>query len=141
MNDPAATDLSRLRDVVPPEAPSWWPPADGVWVLVAILLALVFLGFATWRRRRRANAYRRAGLALLATAETVRDVDVVLKRVALAVFPRATVAPLYGPEWASFLRRTGPGDFDVVDPAGPATPELLATARRWIRHHRHGGGS
>ncbi|UCD51282.1 MAG: DUF4381 domain-containing protein [Phycisphaerales bacterium] len=132
--------LDNLRDIVVPDAPPYWPPAPGVWLLLGVLTAVVLaLGgcfYMTWRR----NAYRRAGLALLDTARTVHDVSVVLKRVALAVFPREEVASLYGDDWIAFLNRTCSRSrfsaIGAIDSGGPATQELTDRAGTWIRHHR-----
>lgn len=132
--------LENLHDIVIPEPPPLWPPAPGVWVLLIIAVAVLLALTLWWRRARARNAYRRAGLALLKNARTVREVNIVLKRVALAAFPRSTVAPLWGDEWVAFLDRTcrqarfaSPGAFDV---GGEATAELQSKAGVWIRHHR-----
>jgi hypothetical protein len=139
MNDPAIS-LQSLRDIVVPDPPPLWPPAPGVWVVLVIVLAVVLAVVLGWRRARARSAYRRAGLALLATARTVRDVDVVLKRVALAVFPRPQVASLYGADWAAFLDSTcskvGFASLAPRDPAAEISSELLSSARTWVRHHR-----
>ena len=65
-----------------------------------------------------------------------------LRRVALATSPRATVAELSGETWTAFLARTG-GDFGPLAPIladAPYRPAsafdgsaALAAARRWIR--------
>lgn len=57
-----------------------------------------------WRLRRQENAYRRAGLALLARAETAHEISVILIRVALAAFPREQAASLVGEDWRGFLK-------------------------------------
>ena len=54
--------------------------------------------------RRQENAYRRAGLALLARAETAHEISVILIRVALAAFPREQAASLVGEDWRGFLK-------------------------------------
>ena len=136
--DPAS--LQNLRDIAVPEPPPLWPPAPGVWVLVIVLAAVFAAMVVFWRRRWADNAYRRAGLSLLGEARTTRDVNIVLKRVALAVFPRPEVAPLYGDEWAAFLenscRSVRFGPFADLEDDAEAPREVRALARTWIRRHR-----
>ena len=94
--------IFNLRDIVVPEPVGFWPPATGVWVLVGVacigLALLIWRGYAFWKAR----AYRRAGLARLAKIEgqlvspgsqvaALRELSILLKRVALAAFPREQV--------------------------------------------------
>ena len=69
-------------------------------MLLAILASIAFILIYQRRQARKRDAYRRAGLALLDGVSTVHDVSVVLKRVALAAYPREQVASLYGEDWA-----------------------------------------
>lgn len=135
-----AASLQNLRDIVVPEPPPLWPPAPGVVVLLVIALAVVIALALLWRRARARNAYRRAGIALLDTARTSRDVNVVLKRVALAAWPRPEVAPLYGDDWAAFLdgscRLCRFSNLSTIDDGADPGRELTRAARTWIRHHR-----
>ena len=132
--------LSNLRDIVVPDPPPFWPPAPEVWIVLAIVTAVVLI--VCWRLHavRKGNAYRRAGLALLGDAGTVHDVSVVLKRVALAVFPREQVAPLYGTDWVSFLHstcaRSSLSQIAATDSSVKASQALVELAGFWIRHHR-----
>jgi hypothetical protein len=143
--DPASLDA--LRDIVVPPPVSWWPLAPGWWILlVAIGLIAALLG----RRAllcRRANAYRRAALAQLREASSPADVNTILKRTALAAFPRAGVARLAGPAWSKWLRETGGEDLDgeVADALAMSSfrrggrvdlAAVKAFAGRWIRRHR-----
>ncbi|MCB4767400.1 DUF4381 domain-containing protein [Ancylobacter sp. Lp-2] len=144
-------DLSRLADIVVPPPVAWWPPAPGWWMLLAALLAgLAILLVATVRRWRR-DAYRREALAALdrlgpaSDAAGIAAVSAVLKRTALAAYPREQVASLTGRAWLSFLDRTSGTDAFTRGgglagatsgaPAGDGTA-LLAAARRWVTHHR-----
>ena len=132
--------LDKLRDIVIPEPPPLWPLAPGMWVLIGLALLTLLLIAWQWRAARRRNAYRRAGLSLLNSASSARDVSVLVKRVALAAFPREAVASLYGKEWAAFLNRTCPrGDFSALGMTDPdAIPDstVMSLAATWIRHHR-----
>lgn len=98
--------LSGLEDIVLPSPPPFWPPASGVWILLVILLVGAAAAICYWYTRRKENSYRRAGLVLLAAADSLYEVDIVLKRVSLAAFPRETVASLYGQQWTEFLDGT-----------------------------------
>lgn len=126
-----AGDLEHLAEVVVPPPPSWRPQTIG-WP-VAGAIVLVLLAFATWRwwRRYRANRYRREALAELvqlraglsaspqARAHALAAMAELLKRTALAAWPRAQVASMAGAEWANFLQAN-------AGKAGAAAP-LLAT--------------
>ena len=132
--------LNNLRDIVIPDPPAFWPPAPGVWVALGIVVAIALLvGWRLYERRKR-NAYRKAGLLLLDGVRTAHDVVVVMKRVALAAFPREQVASLYGNEWAAFLHATCPrSDFSALITTGADTePDqaLIELAEVWIRRHR-----
>jgi hypothetical protein len=131
--------LEALHDIVLPPAPPLWPPGDGFWV-VLLLLGLLAATVWRWQReRQRRNAYRTAGLELLARAHSVYDVSVVLKRVSLAAWPREQVAPLQGAAWVRFLNATCPRcripEDGLSRPGRAAEPALLDQAARWIRGH------
>jgi len=132
--------LSNLRDIVIPDPPPFWPPAPGAWVALAIVVAVVlFVGWRLYMTRKR-NAYRRVGLLLLSGAKTAHDVSVVMKRVALAAFPRELVASLYGEEWVAFLHKTCPRhhftELVRTDAGAESDQVLIGLAGVWIRYHR-----
>jgi hypothetical protein len=150
--DPGSLD--RLHDIVLPAPAPWWPPAPAWYVLGGLLaiflITLSWALFAWWQR----NAYRREALAELAElepkasqAETLAAVAELVKRVALAVYPRDRVASLTGDSWLSFLDASaGTSDFQrgaganlesAYSPSNhPASPELFHAVRHWIKHHR-----
>ncbi|WP_162030738.1 MULTISPECIES: DUF4381 domain-containing protein [unclassified Lentimonas] len=138
--EPDSQSLSNLHDIVVPAAPSFWPPASGFWILIALVLMLLITVVWSITQARRRNAYRRAGLTLLESATTVDEINVVLKRVALAVFPREQVAALHGEDWIQFMQATCPGEqfapLSQSDEATPATESIRASARTWIRKHQ-----
>jgi hypothetical protein len=141
--DPSAS-LANLRDIAVPEPPPMWPPAPGVWVLLIVAVALAAaLAVYLWRRWSD-NAYRRAGIALLEDARTTRDVNIVLKRVALAVFSRPEVASLYGDDWSAFLDACCSGvrfaGIERQPDDAEASRQLKSMAGTWIRRHRRSGG-
>ncbi|MHC4943883.1 MAG: DUF4381 domain-containing protein [Planctomycetota bacterium] len=161
--DPASLD--NLHDIVTPAPVSWWPLAPGWYVLA--LLILLTLGWSawTWYRRRRTNAYRRAALLEFEALsrqtgsahereDALRKLPELLKRTALAAWPRAEVAELTGREWLAFLDRTA-GMKKFSEGKGRILPELayggskffqalkdeevrsvIGLAERWIREHR-----
>jgi hypothetical protein len=158
MNDPldASTRaaLQKLNDIVLPPPVSWWPQTWGWAVLGALLAAAAaWWGWRAWRHWK-ANRYRREALAELDRLETGSPVILaealpeLLKRVALAAWPRKTVAPLSGPDWVSFLRTNG-GAAGFSDDAARllddleyrAAPDAEASrsaaraVRRWIEGH------
>lgn len=144
-NDP----LAALRPLHPPAPIDWWPPAPGWWLLAAVLLLLSAL--AWWYQRR--TALRRAALGELRRLERnepdatrlATGVNQLLRRVALARFPRRQVAALSGDAWLRFLDAhaggtefsSGPGKVLATAPFAPVCQlertALLALARQWIR--------
>lgn len=146
MSDPA--DLSNLRDLALPAEVPLWPPAPGWWIVIAagVASAVILLAMAIARHRR--NAYRREALRELAVADS-RGISAILKRAALAVWPRERVASLTGPAWLAFLDKTGRTNAFTNGPArqletlafgGPVEDEEAAAVRRaargWLRNHQ-----
>lgn len=131
--------LDALHDILLPPVPPLWPPGEGFWVVLLLLGVFTVAGWRWRRERKRRNAYRAAGLQLLAQAQTVYDVSVALKRVALAVWPREQVAPLQGADWVRFLnatcRRCRFAEDGLSRPDSTAERTLLDDAARWIRGH------
>ena len=135
-------DLSQLRDIHLPAAVSWWPPAPGWWGVLVLVLIAAGLAYVFYARRRR-NLWRAKALAELAR---LRDLSVLLRRVAISRFPRHDVAALTGEAWLAFLDR-GLGDTKAFQSGagrvllnGPYaskvevdTASLLALCERWIK--------
>ncbi|MFC4992401.1 DUF4381 domain-containing protein [Rubritalea tangerina] len=132
-----ANDLSELRDISMPEVPGILPLAPGAIVLLAIAAwILLCVGWAVYLSYR-AKAYRRAGVDLLGEAVTVRDVSVVLKRVAMVSYGRERVASLYGEEWVDFLREGGAEMPEIARcEDSDAEARLRGEAEKWIKKHR-----
>ena len=159
--NPAATPdpLADLRGYHLPDAVAWWPPAPGWWLLAGLLLVLIIgLGFYLVRRRRRRAAARMAlgELARLRSdfasngkpGDFVRGLSRLLRRFALARFPRHRVAALTGTAWLEFLDanggdgrfRDGLGRLLVEAPYRPMaelpTDALADLAADWIQRNR-----
>ena len=144
-------DLGKLRDIQVPGPVSWWPPAPGWWLLG--LLVLLGLTLGAWLHHRHVrDRWRRAALAelrrikTLEPAASVREISVLLRRVALHRYPREEVAALSGEAWLAFLDgasgegapfQNGIGRILASGPYAPAveveTDALLALCERWIR--------
>jgi hypothetical protein len=134
MADPGS--LANLNDIIEAPPVPWWPPAPG-WLFllgIAVLLLLFLLTRAVLRYRR--NAYRRAALAELGRAASVPQplplIAALLKRTALAAYPRKTVAGLTGQAWIEWLAAT----------SGLSVPPAVATAfQQTLYHDRHDGAA
>lgn len=153
LNLPQLLDL--MHDPVVPEVVSWWPQTQGWWILGVWLIAVAGIVIVQWVQWFRRNRYRREALARLemlegrlkTTSENVAgEVATLLKRTALAAYPRNEVADLFGPQWAEFLVNSCGSD-PVVEGSATALAQaayrqnadsaaLIEPARRWIRIHR-----
>jgi len=155
--------LQKLADITTPAPVSWVPQTWGWAVVAAVVLATALWFAVRLRKRQLANRYRREALAELTLLEArladsahrasaLAAIPPLLKRVALAAWPRPEVASLSGEAWVAFLRRHA-GRTAFPDPAAhlladeyrallPAETmsEVEARAfstavRRWIVEH------
>lgn len=147
-----ATNLVDLLDqLVPPTEPtpiSMAPETFGWWVVLALLACALAYGVWRYVLYRRRTAYRRAALrALAAAGQDAAALAAILRRTALAAYPRAEVAGLSGEAWLAFLDDTGgtrdfrhgPGAVLArapYDGTAVAPPDVVAAAERWITRHR-----
>lgn len=147
--------LQALRDIHPAPPPDWWPPAPGWWLLALLGLALIVLLTVQTRRFRRRRHRRRLVLDELrrlyrSHREHPRDLCAafsgLLRRAALARFPRDRVAGLSGEDWLRFLEHTGDAEFTrgpgralieaTYRPHAEIDGEALhALVRRWLRRN------
>ena len=148
MNTPPNPALAKLHDYYQPTQPQWIPQTIG-WYALFALLALLFL-WLLFRAIRRsfANRYRRQALRELATVGP-DQFSALLKRTALAVWPREQVASLSGNDWLTFLNeaaktesfQTMPGsqieEFALHQDSASIDEERLLRdiAAQWIRRH------
>jgi len=145
--NPDTASLENLRDIVTPPPVSWWPLALGWWVVLTLLLIVLLWiavrAFRSWQ----ASAYRRAALREIATATRPGEVAEVLKRTALAAFPRSDVACLTGERWCAWLSRTGGITPTASVQQGLSSgifssekeldfESLTRFASQWIKHHK-----
>lgn len=152
--------LKSLVDIALPPPVSYMPQTWG-WAVLAMLVLIVVIALLwRWLRRWQANRYRREALAeldlLVERSAVSTDSDdfqqrlaAIVKRTALAAWPRETVASLSGAGWAQFLAANGPAKggtealASLVDdreyaarPMQPGEQAALAVAARlWIEKH------
>ena len=126
-------------------------PETGGWYFLVLFLGLIILGLIRFLvKRYRANAYRRDAIAALPlAADDAGMLARIIRKAALATFPREDVAGLYGDDWAAFLERTCEGQPFKGDLAKqitrapydltiPVSDELISAACHWISKHQRG---
>jgi hypothetical protein len=150
--------LEQLHDIALPDPVSWMPQTAGWWILLALVLAISVRQVVAARRRWKENRYRRLALreldridAGLDSPAARADLPALVKKTALARWPRETVASLSGQEWLRFLDESygerafteGPGRLlpDLAYATADTVPaesvrQLSAVIRDWIRRHR-----
>ena len=159
--------LDRLLPLAVPEPVSWIPQTSGWWVVGCWMVAVALLGCWDLRKRRQRNRYRREALSELdnikagvdfetgaqiktgappLAASAADQIAKLLKRTALAAYPRERVASLTGADWAAFLVESANQDPLVAGYAGQLAgaayhahvdaAALIPPARRWIELHR-----
>ncbi len=149
--DVEGKSLVELLDMLEPApAPTPIPMTPQTWgwaVLALLLLAVVCYGVYMYRRHRKANAYRRCALADLQAADNdVAKIAEILRRTALAAFPRDQVASLHGSAWVIFLTQSSE-NISISPPEARAlleapyrsntrNPAVAKLARDWIRTHK-----
>ena len=153
-----ADPLQQLRDIHLPSAIGAWPLAPGWYVLLGLAVLIILMGFWWgWRVYRHGLAkrealnlldhYERAYTEQSDTQQNSAAIADVLKRVALAYFPRERVAELHGQAWLNFLNDTGVKlDFFAEQDALLICPYqanhvcdlkgLFRLARLWVKQRR-----
>ena len=152
--------LSALRDIHLPPEPGLWPPAPGWWMLALVLMLLV-VALVWWRRSvaRRRRPQREALRALAGLRDALAGGEAphriasegatLLRRFALAEFPRREVAGLSGSPWLEFLAaKEGASGLDadqakvlLTAPYAPRTEadeaeRVIRLCEQWIRNSR-----
>jgi len=120
-----------LKDIHLPDTISGWPPAIGWWlVAISIPLVLFFL-YWLYKRLTRKTALKTAKKTLAMIRhygvkdndKKLRELSVLIRRVAISTSPRAQVASLTGREWLAFLDQSVTGS-----PFSQGCGQLLAEA-------------
>lgn len=141
--------LDKLHDFYQPPPPAWTPQTAGWYVVFAIAGLLVLWMAIHFARKWFANRYRREALRELALLPS-DQFSTLLKRTALAAWPREQVASLSGAAWLEFLNKAAGGSMFERAPGNcieeialrPSTlssedeRELRRLAADWIRRHR-----
>ena len=148
--------LQELRDVHLPDPVSLWPPAWGWWIVLGLVAlgVVVFWSIRAYRRRTHARrmAMHELGMVKKHYGQhqddqwVVRRLSEIVRRSALAAYPRRDVAGLVGHSWLRFLDEVGRtnqftqgvGSLLSQGPyqqqvAGAAT-DLIPLVEKWIQH-------
>ncbi len=106
-----------LKDIHLPATIGWWPPAVGWWILAALILGLLALSIWTYKRLTRKTTLKTAKKLLHTLKhdqaqdnfQKLGEVSILMRRVAMSLYPRAETASLTGHEWLIFLDRSVKG--------------------------------
>ncbi len=141
--------LLQLRDVMLPPAPAFWPPAVGWWVLMVLIIiglgVIVYLSGLIYRRYRRQPLVAQLdALTRLQPQQSVVELSILMRRIAMTQFQRRSVAGLSGAAWLQFLDESGgtnqftcgPGQVLASAPYAAVPPAqiepLFDVCRSWV---------
>lgn len=120
-----------LKDIHLPEAIGWWPPAIGWWLLAILIPLLIAVLYWLYKRLTRKTAIKTAKKNLATIKENpaldnnqkLRELSMLVRRVAITVSPRTEAASLTGRQWLEFLDKSLTGA-----PFSEGCGQLLADA-------------
>ena len=103
-----------LKDIHLPEAIGWWPPAIGWWLLAVLVPLLIVFFYWFYKRLTRKTAIKAAkknlaaikGNQSLDNSQKLRELSMLIRRVAISVAPRNETASLTGRQWLTFLDKS-----------------------------------
>ena len=149
-----ATELP-LKDIHLPDAIGWWPPAVGWWLLAILIPALIVFLYWGYKRLTRKTAINTAKKSLAAiknntgldNARKLRELSMLLRRIAISVNPRTEVASLTGRSWLAFLDRSLTGapftdgcgqllataPYRNTEPTDPEMAQLISLCEDWLK--------
>ncbi len=107
-------DFSDLHDIMMPDFISWWPLQPVCWVALFLLCVSLLMFVLYWKKLSAQNTYRKLALQELqhiCERKSWHEMPVLLKRCALAAWPREEIAALSGNQWILWLNAHG-GNFD-----------------------------
>lgn len=137
-------DLSGLKDLHYPLAPSWWPLAWGWYVVVGVIFLLLVI--IIYKKRSSSLAYAKREMKKIqkrTTENQLKMLSQLLKRVAMARYGREAIAPLSEDAWQEFLLASAPKvltdeqahqlAYAIYNP-NPETPnkKLFSATQKWI---------
>ncbi|WP_028110745.1 DUF4381 domain-containing protein [Ferrimonas futtsuensis] len=101
-----ANPLANLNDIITTPLAGYWPLSTAATLLVAVgisaLCALLIVGIRRWRRLAPVRAAQ-SELQQLPDRVEITDFNALIKRCALAYYPRRDIAALSGKEWDLWL--------------------------------------
>jgi len=146
-----------LRDIHLPDPVNWWPLAIGWWLLPLLIMLISFAiyKFIKYKKQNRKIAYKKIALNEFRSirlqykkngnsAELIRAISALLRRIALSYLPRENIASLTGEQWIKQLNQLCSQNIFTTEIASqlenaPYMPEsnidnkkLLATCESWI---------
>jgi hypothetical protein len=110
--------LDNLKDIHLPSAVSWWPLAVGWWVVLALFLIMMAVGVYLYLRSQRKTKQERIieqSMQLfnalqqqsLPPKALIIELSELLRRTAISLYGRETIAHLAGDDWLQFLNKQG----------------------------------
>ncbi len=107
----------QLKDIHLPGSPDFWPPALGWWLILTVILLVLFWAFSQLKKRNRIRKHRKVLFHTLeilednlrkdANSETLAEVNILLRQLAVNYYPRSEIASLTGGDWLHFLDQSG----------------------------------
>ncbi len=144
-----------LKDIHLPDAISWWPPAIGWWLLALLIPTLLVFSYWLYKRLTRKTALKTAKKTLatiklnveLDNNQKLRELSMLLRRVAVSLAPRIEVASLTGQSWLTFLDKSltgtafseGCGQVLITAPYRNVAPSdheislLISLSEEWLK--------
>lgn len=116
--------LQQLRDIYPPVDPTWWPPAPGWWLLLALALYGVYLlgrELRCWLRKQQpvkharalyAELYHNYRIGVVSQTHYLHASNELLKRLVIYGLGKQFARKANDQKWLEFLDTlTGRNDF------------------------------
>jgi hypothetical protein len=144
-----------LKDIHLPEAIGWWPPAIGWWLLAILIPLLIVFLYWFYKRLTRKTAIKTAKKTLeaikgnpsLDNKQKLRELSMLIRRVAISVNPRTEVASLTGRQWLTFLDKSLAGasfsegvgqlladaPYRNTPPTEPEIAQLISLCEDWLK--------